>query len=320
MSETKIIHRAISRGVNNSNMVSLNAPVADLESRSLGYVMKIRLGTPPVDIIGLAGTASDLTWTQCQPCTKCMPQTTPLFNSTASSTYAIIFCDPSHPCPPDSRSQCHADGVCHHDIQYAGKAYTKGILSTETLRMRSTSPHHSFIEIPNYIFGCGTDNEGNFGGNVGSGIIGLGAGPQSLVSQLGPLSMQRFSYCLIPHELKDRVSHIYFGQNAVVHGPGTIRVPLVNKQPLTYYFVTLEALTVGMMKIEVIGRSGTIEEGNIINDSGATMVKFPRHVYTKIRRAVTMQTNANPVPDPSPIYDLCFEKETVQFPSIVVEG
>ncbi|CAM8938143.1 unnamed protein product [Rhodiola kirilowii] len=129
--------------------------------------------------------------------------------------------------------------------------------------------------------------------------------------------MQRFSYCLIPHELKDRVSHIYFGQNAVVHRPGTIRVPLVNKQPLTYYFVTLEALTVGMMKIELIGRSGTIEEGNIIIDSGATMVKFPRHVYTKIKRAVTMQTNANPVPDPSPIYDLCFEKETVQFPSIV---
>ncbi|CAM8944434.1 unnamed protein product [Rhodiola kirilowii] len=235
--------------------------------------MKIRLGTPPVDIIAVADTGSDITWTQCQPCTNCMPQRMPLFDPQASSFYARVPCGPSHPCPPGSYSQCKADGFRHHDIRYTGQTYSKGLISTETMRMGSTSPHNPVVEIPSFKFGCGTDKYGNFGSDVGlSGVTGLGDRLQSVVSQLGPLSMQGFSYSLVPLTLLGRVSHIYFGQEAFVHGPETVRFLLVHKQQENHYFVTLEALTVGKTKIEFIGQSGT--QGRLQNFGGLKQNKL----------------------------------------------
>ncbi|KAF5951252.1 hypothetical protein HYC85_009196 [Camellia sinensis] len=38
------------------------------------YLMKITVGTPPFNILAIADTGSDLTWTQCLPCRNCYKQ------------------------------------------------------------------------------------------------------------------------------------------------------------------------------------------------------------------------------------------------------
>uniref|UniRef100_A0A7N0VL35 Peptidase A1 domain-containing protein n=1 Tax=Kalanchoe fedtschenkoi TaxID=63787 RepID=A0A7N0VL35_KALFE len=297
-----------------SNSITPNSPTADIIRHTNEFFMKIRLGTPPVNIIAVADTGSDLTWTQCLPCTRCFPQHHPLFDTRASSSYGTIQCGSSRPCPPWNGIRC-LNGICHHDIHYVDGAHTRGLLSTEILRMDSTA--YSTVQIPKYIFGCGMDNNGNIG-EIGSGVIGLGAGPESIVTQLGHLSERKFSYCLMPLDLPGRVSHIHFGDRAAVRGPGTITVPLVPGRPGNFYHVTLEAFTVGRTRIPFIGRSGAVEQGNIIIDSGMAITTLPRHFYAQIKQAVTMHTHAPEVPDPDELLELCFRKDrSLQLPSIV---
>uniref|UniRef100_A0A7N0VJD0 Peptidase A1 domain-containing protein n=1 Tax=Kalanchoe fedtschenkoi TaxID=63787 RepID=A0A7N0VJD0_KALFE len=317
LSQTEIIRRAVARSIWRANMsssITPNSPTADIIRHTNMFFMKIRFGTPPVDILAVADTGSDLSWTQCLPCTRCFPQHQPLFNTRASSSYGTIQCGPHRPCPPWNHVRC-LNGLCHHNIRYVDGTYTRGLLSTETLRMDSTA--HSTVQIPNYIFACGMDNMGRFGG-IGSGVIGLGAGPGSIVTQLGQLSGRKFSYCLMPLDLPGRVSHIHFGDRAAVRGPGTITVPLVLRRQGNFYHVTLEAFTVGRTRIPFIGHLGTIEQGNIMIDSGSTLLSLPRHFYMQIKQAVIMQTHAPEVPNHSRLLELCFRKDrSLQLPRIV---
>uniref|UniRef100_A0A7N0VJA1 Peptidase A1 domain-containing protein n=1 Tax=Kalanchoe fedtschenkoi TaxID=63787 RepID=A0A7N0VJA1_KALFE len=317
LSQTEIIRRAIAQSVWRANMsssITPNSPTADIIRHTNLFLMKIRLGTPPVDILAVADTGSDLTWTQCLPCTRCFPQHQPLFNTQASSSYGTIQCGQSRPCPPWNDVGC-LNGLCHHDIEYVDGTYTRGLLSTETLWMDSTT--HSTVQIPNYIFGCGMDNMAHFGG-IGSGVIGLGDGPDSIVTQLGHLGGRKFSYCLMPLDPPGRVSHIHFGDRAAVNGPGTITVPLVSGRPGNFYHVTLEAFTVGRTRIPFLDRSGVVEQGNIMIDSGTTFTTLPRHFYAQIKQAVRMQTHAPEVPDPDQLFELCFTEDwSLQLPSIV---
>uniref|UniRef100_A0A7N0V7E8 Peptidase A1 domain-containing protein n=1 Tax=Kalanchoe fedtschenkoi TaxID=63787 RepID=A0A7N0V7E8_KALFE len=317
LSQMEIIRQAIARSVWRANMSSSimpNSPTTDIIRDTNQFFMKIRLGTPSVDIIAVVDTGSDLTWTQCLPCTRCFPQHQPLFNTQASSSYGTIQCGPARPCPPWNGIGC-PDGLCHHDIHYVDRTHTRGLFSTETLRMDSTA--HSTVQISNYIFGCGMDNKGRFGG-IGSGVISLEAGPESIVTQLGHLNRRKFSYCLMPLDLPGRVSHIHFGDWAAVRGPGTITVPLASGRPEHFYHVTLEAFTVGSTWIPFTGHSGGVEQGNIMIDSGTTLTNLSRQFYAQIKQAVTIQTHAPEVPDPYRLLELCFRKDrSLQLPSIV---
>ncbi|KAK4422876.1 AUGMIN subunit [Sesamum alatum] len=43
------------------------------------FLMKLSMGTPPFEIMGILCTGSVITWTQCAPCDNCYPQNQPLF-------------------------------------------------------------------------------------------------------------------------------------------------------------------------------------------------------------------------------------------------
>uniref|UniRef100_A0A7N0UYM9 Peptidase A1 domain-containing protein n=1 Tax=Kalanchoe fedtschenkoi TaxID=63787 RepID=A0A7N0UYM9_KALFE len=291
LSQTQIIRRAIARSIwraNISSSITPNSPTADIIRHTNLFWMKIRLGTPPVDILVVADTGSDLTWTQCLPCTRCFSQHQPLFNTQASSSYGTIQCGPSRPCPPWNDVGC-LNGLCHQDIKYVDETYTRGLLSTETLRMDST------VQIPNSIFGCGMDNMAHFGG-IGSGVIGLGDGPESIVTQLGHLSGRKFSYCLMPLDPPGRVSTSILETKQLSADPGPSR----------------------RTRIPFIGRSGALEQGNIMIDSGTALTSLPRHFYAQIKQAVRMQTHAPEVPDPDRLFELCFrEDRSLQLSSIM---
>lgn len=65
---------------------------------SANYLVNMGLGTPKETLQLVMDTGSELTWTQCQPCSgSCYDQADPIFNSSASSTYSNIPC-PSTTC------------------------------------------------------------------------------------------------------------------------------------------------------------------------------------------------------------------------------
>lgn len=121
------------------------------------YLVQISLGTPPVEFIAVADTGSDLIWVQCLPCTSCIPQPSPPFDPSKSSTFQIIPCTSPSCNLSDLQSGCSSSNndnnnneeslssssspcMCIYQNGYGDGTQTNGILATETITL--LSPNH----------------------------------------------------------------------------------------------------------------------------------------------------------------------------------
>ena len=100
-----------------------------------------------------------------------------------------------------------------------------------------------------------------------------------------------------------------FGSNANVSGNGVVSTPLTKKSPTTFYFLTLEAVSVGSNRINFTGSSFGTDEGNIIIDSGTTLTMFPEDFYSELESTVSSQINATRVNGPEGL-SLCYDAQT----------
>ncbi|KAK7346203.1 hypothetical protein VNO80_20718 [Phaseolus coccineus] len=269
------------------------------------YLMKLFIGTPPVEVIGIADTGSDLIWTQCLPCIQCYNQTIPLFNPSRSKSYQTIPCLPTlcSNALGSENTQCHNKTTCGYRYSYADGSHTAGNLAFETLTLGISNP----ISLPKLVFGCAHDTAGIFDAS-GSGIIGLGSGNLSLISQLGPhlSGGKKFSYCMIPTTMIDKnsTSKINFGNDSLVSGPEVVTTPLTIV-PGGFFF-TLEAISVGKERIEFASK-GNVTKGNMVIDTGTTFTLLPFGVYSGLVHALGKVIRAKRVRDPNGVLDLCYE-------------
>nr|POE91558.1 aspartic proteinase cdr1 [Quercus suber] len=193
-----------------------------------------------------------------------------------------------------------------------------GDLAADTLTLNSTSSRP--VPLPKTIIGCGLNNSLT-SGVTGSGIVGLGGGPASLVSQLHSSIGGKFSYCLVPfiYSQDKTSSKLNFGSHAVVSGFGTVSTPLVlHKRPHTYYYLTLEAMSVGNKRLELSSSSAFGgSKGNIIIDSGSTVTYFPAEFYSKFESAVAEEINFQRIDDPSHSLSLSYNNsDDIHVPGI----
>lgn len=276
------------------------------------FLMKASIGTPPVEFLGIADTGSDLIWTQCLPCEQCFRQNLPLFNPQRSSTYETIPCQ-STSCDTLDKATCSGGqkNTCEYSYSYGDHSHTSGDLSSETF----TIGNRNSVKLTKIVFGCAHDSGGTFDEHE-SGIIGLGGGRLSLISQAGESLGKKFSYCLVPTTSKVP-GKISFGSDAVVSAPGAITTPLVAKSPDTYFYLTLEGVSVGDERIAYKGAKSTstvpdaadynVEEGNIIIDSGTTLTYLPSEFYSDLESAVERAVRGERVEDPSGVLSLCYK-------------
>ncbi|KAF7836462.1 aspartic proteinase CDR1-like [Senna tora] len=282
------------------------------------YIMEYSLGTPPVRIFGILDTGSDLVWTQCKLCPLCYNQTAPLFDPSKSNTYRTVPCK-AKPClsasPSVGRTSCGVKSPsCEYNIRYGDGSVSNGGIAMDTIRLGSTGGRT--VAFRNSVFGCGHDNEGTFTAET-SGIVGLGRGAISLVSQMGSSIEGKFSYCLVPIFSEKNTSKLNFGQNAVVSGRGTVSTPMVSKRPPSFYYLTLEGMSVGNKKLHytnsvnysVSGRK-VVEEGNIIIDSGTTLTLLEVDFYSKLEAEVASHIKLKRVRDPGQFLSLCYASKT----------
>ncbi|EAZ14290.1 hypothetical protein OsJ_04214 [Oryza sativa Japonica Group] len=124
-----------------------------------------------------------------------------------------------------------------------GAANTTGLLGTEAFTFGDT-------RIDGVVFGCGLKNVGDFSGV--SGVIGLGRGNLSLVSQL---QVDRFSYHFAPDDSVDTQSFILFGDDATPQTSHTLSTRLLasDANPSLYY--------VELAGIQVDGKDLAIPSG-----------------------------------------------------------
>lgn len=159
-------------------------------------------------------------------------------------------------------------------------------------------PHRS-ISLSSTVFGCGVDQQGSLG-RRGEGIVGMGTGPASLISQLGSNINYKFSYCLAP--LSSGVdSKLTFG--ADVTGSGIVSTPFTTSElSPTFYTLTLDAIRVEDTNNPVLVQVGL----DVIIDSGTTLTFLPTSVYDDVKASLVSAIGLNPVPSPSQGYDLCY--------------
>lgn len=299
---------------------SQTAPV-DIISDKGEYLMRLSTGTPPVETLVVADTGSDLTWIQCKPCEQCFHQKAPLFQPELSSTYKPIHCT-SSPCDALlGRTTCdRLNNKCRYTVGYGDASFSDGYLATETIRLGSAA-------ISDFVIGCGHNDRGSFGARA-TGIVGLGGGELSLITQMGPLARGRFSYCLGSFfSGAQSPSKMHFGDDADVSGDDVAITPLVNKSPKTFYFLTLEGISVGNMRIDLFtphttsspsNGSREVEEGNIIIDSGTTLTFLPQEWYDQVAEKVKIQMGKmKEMDDPKGMLNLCYySKRVTQIPGI----
>ncbi|CAN0829716.1 Aspartic proteinase CDR1 [Linum grandiflorum] len=305
------IRRTMSRVNRFTSMVHPNfaptSPIALFIAIDGEYLMNISLGSPPFPVLAIADTGSDIIWTQCKPCIDCYKQNDPVFDPRFSSTYRPVPCASKKCTSLTDEGSSHGD-ICQYQATYGDGSHTKGDIATETLAL-GTAAELSYVAFPNMIFGCGHDNTGIFSPK-GAGIIGLGEGPASLISQLGPSVGGKFSYCMVPYDATpETTSTMHFGQKAVVSGGEVVTTPLLSSElGSTFYSLLLESVSVGSTTIPFgNSNSETSSTGNIIIDSGTTLTIVPTDFLSNFATAIEAQvTGGNKTRDPQGLLSLCY--------------
>lgn len=286
-----------------NNVVQSNVSTANGE-----YVMKFSIGTPPLlDIYGIVDTGSDLMWVQCLPCVQCYKQVKPIYNPASSSSYKELSCQ-SEQCHLLDTVSCSSQQLCNYTYGYADSSLTKGVLATERITFGNSN---NFFD--NVVFGCGHNNTGVFNENE-MGLVGLGRTRLSLASQiLSQLGANKFSYCLVPfHTDPSITSKMFFGNGSEVSGGGVVSTSLVSKEDKTYYFVTLEGISVGNLSnssklIPYYNSSGAISKGNMFIDTGAPPTLLPKDFYNRLEEQVRNAIKLTPYQDPRLGSQLCYK-------------
>ncbi|KAL0924174.1 hypothetical protein M5K25_004983 [Dendrobium thyrsiflorum] len=294
---------------------------SEITPNTFEYLMSFYLGTPANKVLAIADTGSDLIWVQCVPCKECYTQSAPLFDPQSSSTYKTIPCN-TDSCSLLPQSSCGSSSQCDYQYGYGDKSIVEGYLSTETIAFDSTGGRP--VQIPTILFGCTHQSNGTFDKND-AGLVGLGGGKLSLIRQLGSTIGSKFSYCLPSSTETSTTSQLNFGSNAVVSGSNAITTPLISGSPDTFYFLSLEHISVAGKTIAVGNPIQAKEsaQGNIIIDSGTTLTLIDDNTLQYVESNVKSSISLPQVQDPNGVFNLCFNvSETgasAQFPEITFQ-
>ncbi|XP_038717211.1 probable aspartic protease At2g35615 [Tripterygium wilfordii] len=264
------------------------------------YLMKMYIGSPPIEVFPAADTGSNLIWVRCQDGKKKHHKNAQLFNPKGSSTYVKIryqteFCNVL---PKKERGN---SDECKYNFSY-GNAYTLGVLSKETFTINTTNGgSKSFTKS---VFGCGNIDHGF--SNRFQGIVGFGTGILSLVSQLKTEIKNKFSYCLLQRYATTN-SKLKFGTGAKISEVKRVSTPFLHKNDLALYHLTLEGISVIGTRIDIHQ-----SPGNIVIDSGTTLTMLESSIYKDIEAEVKKVIGADSVPDPTKRLNLCYEAESIE--------
>ncbi|XP_073384922.1 aspartic proteinase nepenthesin-1 isoform X3 [Physcomitrium patens] len=307
---TEIFLAAVKRGAERRAQLSkhilaegrlFSTPVA---SGNGEYLIDISFGSPPQKASVIVDTGSDLIWTQCLPCETCNAAASVIFDPVKSSTYDTVSCA-SNFCSSLPFQSCTTS--CKYDYMYGDGSSTSGALSTETVTVGTGT-------IPNVAFGCGHTNLGSFAG--AAGIVGLGQGPLSLISQASSITSKKFSYCLVPLG-STKTSPMLIGDSAAAGGVAYTAL-LTNTANPTFYYADLTGISVSGKAVTYPVGTFSIDasgQGGFILDSGTTLTYLETGAFNALVAALKAEV---PFPEADgSLYglDYCFSTAGVANPT-----
>lgn len=209
----------------------------------------------------------------------------------------MIICTDSSPC--DSSTS-----TCLYEVKYGDQSYSTGFLARETLTLTPTDV------IPDFLFGCGQQNEGLFGN--AAGLLGLSQDPSSLVLQTAQKYNKIFSYCL--PSTPSSTGYLTFGSSGAV--PSSIKyTPLSSSdsQRSSFYGIDIIGLTVGGQKLQI--DSSVFSTAGAIIDSGTVITRLPPDAYSALKSAFDKMMTKYPKAPPVDLLDTCYDASGLSSPS-----
>ncbi|KAK7293934.1 hypothetical protein RJT34_16814 [Clitoria ternatea] len=300
----------------NAEAVKTQVPlVSGINLQTLNYIVTMGLGSQNMTVI--IDTGSDLTWVQCEPCMSCYNQEGPVFKPSTSSSYQSVPCN-SSTCQSLQLATGNTGGcgnsntsTCNYVVNYGDGSHTNGELGVEHLRFGG-------ISVSNFVFGCGRNNKGLFGGV--SGLMGLGRSYLSLISQTNATFGGVFSYCLPTTEIGTSGSLVMGNESSVFKNVTPIAYTRMvpNPQLSNFYILNLTGIDVGGVALQVpsFGNSG------MLIDSGTVISRLPQSVYRALKAEFLKQFSGFPAAPGFSILDTCFNLtgyEEVSIPAISMQ-
>ncbi|KAL6861623.1 hypothetical protein ACP4OV_017323 [Aristida adscensionis] len=253
-------------------------------------------GVPGVVQTVVLDTASDVPWVQCVPCPvpPCHAETDTVYDPTTSPTYAAFPCSS----PACARLGPYANGCvnnqCQYRVVYPDGSTTSGTYSSDVLTLTPTAAIRSFQ------FGCSHADQGNFD-NTTAGILALGGGAESLVSQTAAKYGDTFSYCVPP-------TASYFGFFALGMARAESRyavTPMLRyPQVPTFYRVLLRDIAVGGRRLGV--PAPAFAAGAVL-DTRTVFTRLPPTAYRALRAAFRSGMRRYRPAPPRGAFDTCYD-------------
>ncbi|KAK1285369.1 putative aspartic protease [Acorus calamus] len=274
------------------------------------YLVRFSVGNPPVPVLAILDTGSSLTWFQCQPCHRCYPQQSPIYDPSKSEASISYQCTDSL-CDSTPEHACGVRQKCTYSLSYLDGSISEGELMRDTFTFEGLDGAN--VSALPLVFGCSHTNIFSkpdvWVDGIRSGLVGMDRTPLSMVSQLG---VPAFAYCLLGQPQQSSTSHVQLGTSPRMWGNSTAILKG------TTYGVMLEQISLGTQRIEGVP-SGPVEL-----DSGTTLTHLEPGYFIPVLDAVKgLVKGFEVVSDPRKSSELCYAattKELIEsgFPVLVL--
>ncbi|KAJ0025907.1 hypothetical protein Pint_08144 [Pistacia integerrima] len=250
------------------------------------YSVSLKIGNPPKIYELDIDTGSDLTWVQCDaPCKGCTKPRASLYNP---SNNVILCKDPL--CSAvhlPANVQCETpNDQCDYEVEYADHGSSLGVLVTDHFPLRLTN---GSLLGPRLAFGCGYD-QSNPGPNPPpptAGVLGLGNGKASIMSQLNGLGLTRN---VLGHCLSGRGGGFLFLGDDLVPSSGMVWTPMSHNSLEKHYSSGPAELLHG-------GKATGVKGLQVIFDSGSSYTYFNFQAYKTTLDMLKKDLKGEPLKD-----------------------
>ncbi|KAK4253204.1 hypothetical protein QN277_010798 [Acacia crassicarpa] len=235
------------------------------------YIVRAKIGSPPQTLLLAMDTSNDAAWIPCAGCVGCPSST--FFDPAKSTSFKKLSCADSQ-CKQVPNPTCDGS-ACVFNLTYGGSTIAANLVQdTVTL---ATDP------VPGYTLGCIQKATGN--SVPPQGLLGLGRGPLSWLSQTQNLYQSTFSYCLPSFKSPNFSGSLRLGP---VAQPIRIKFTPLLKNPRrpSLYYVNLEGIRVGRKIVDIPPAAlafNTATGAGTIFDSGTVFTRLVEPAYIAVR-------------------------------------
>uniref|UniRef100_A0A7C8ZDM8 Aspartic proteinase Asp1 n=3 Tax=Opuntia streptacantha TaxID=393608 RepID=A0A7C8ZDM8_OPUST len=245
------------------------------------YYVPINVGEPAKPYFLDPDTGSDLTWLQCDaPCVRCTRAAHPLYRP---SNDLIPARDPLCAAVQPEHYRPETPDQCDYEIEYADGGSSLGVLLKDAVPLNFTNGHR---RTPRLAIGCGYDQIPGSSFHPLDGVLGLGKGRVSIVSQLSDQGLTRnvVGHCLSG----EGGGYIFFGDD--VYDPSRIEWTPMSRDYRKHYSPGFAELTFGR-------KTTGVENLVVVFDSGSSYTYFSSQAYYTLISLMTRELHRTSLKD-----------------------